>query len=105
MANPREWTPRKAAESEGKTTFLSGKPCKRGHTSQRRVDTGHCIECLNAKQRWATLALNSHPDARLIAVEKERDQLAKKVEELTKLLLRVSTLALSGTEPRQTQED
>ena len=33
------------AKCEGKRTYLSGKPCKNGHTSERLTDTGTCLQC------------------------------------------------------------
>lgn len=33
--------------TEGRTTYNSGKPCRRGHTCDRYTSNGCCIECLN----------------------------------------------------------
>jgi len=37
--------PRQVAKEKGLKTYLSGKPCKRGHTTPRHTATGSCIEC------------------------------------------------------------
>lgn len=36
---------RKSALDLGLTTYFTGKPCKRGHVSERKVDSGVCVEC------------------------------------------------------------
>lgn len=36
---------RRAALDAGFRFFCNGKPCRRGHFSDRRADTGDCVEC------------------------------------------------------------
>lgn len=38
---------RKEAHEKGLKKFFTGKPCKHGHTVQRRVNSGACINCTN----------------------------------------------------------
>lgn len=38
-------TPFRAAQSAGADTYLTGKPCSRGHTGPRRTVNRACIEC------------------------------------------------------------
>lgn len=38
-------TPRQKARAEGRKTYTSTKPCKRGHTGPRGVVDGSCYEC------------------------------------------------------------
>ena len=98
MASDGKLTLRKAAELNSEPTYFTGKQCRRGHVSPRRTDSGTCVECHNARMRWSTQAMNSQPDARITALEIERDRLARRVEKLTRLLSRVSKLARSGVE-------
>ena len=49
-----ERLPRLKAIQQGKSTYYSGVPCKRGHLSERRVDSYSCIECTNNNaKKWA----------------------------------------------------
>jgi hypothetical protein len=51
---------RAAALSKGLKTYFTGKPCKRGHVVERRVDTGDCAECLNRRSRkWRAANLDA----------------------------------------------
>ena len=51
---------RKEALAKGLKRFFTGKPCKRGHVVERRVDTGDCIECLNQRGRkWRAANLDA----------------------------------------------
>ncbi len=36
---------RQAAIAAGETTYFTGKPCKRGHLSERVVSTSTCVDC------------------------------------------------------------
>lgn len=36
---------REKARSSGMKTYLTGRPCKRGHISERRVSTWVCLQC------------------------------------------------------------
>ena len=38
---------RDVAAKDGKKRFYTGKPCKKGHDSERYTSTGGCIECLH----------------------------------------------------------
>lgn len=39
------------AAMAGDRKYVTGRPCKRGHTSARDTATGHCIECRNLNQQ------------------------------------------------------
>ena len=43
-------TMRHEAAQAGKTTYWTGKPCKRGHLCDRYVSNGGCVGCLNPKR-------------------------------------------------------
>jgi transcriptional regulator with XRE-family HTH domain len=36
---------RQQARDRGLRKYMTGRPCKHGHISERRTDTGNCIEC------------------------------------------------------------
>jgi hypothetical protein len=42
---------RKDALARGLTRYFTGNPCKHGHLSERRTDTGNCIECHRLAQQ------------------------------------------------------
>lgn len=44
------------AAQNGETRYVSGKPCKRGHTGERITATGTCVECKKIKERERYLA-------------------------------------------------
>jgi hypothetical protein len=51
---------RKEANAAGLTRYFTGKPCKRGHVVERRVDTGDCAECVNQRsRRWRAANLDA----------------------------------------------
>lgn len=50
---------RKEAKSMGLKFYLTGKPCKRGHVSKRRCDSGACLEC---KKESKIIWLEANPD-------------------------------------------
>ena len=59
----------KCAEAKllGLKTYNTGKPCKRGHFSDRYVTSSHCIECALAQSvEWRT----ANPDKYLASVQK-----------------------------------
>jgi hypothetical protein len=39
---------RRGAAMLGDETYFTGKPCKRGHISERFTSSGHCVECRKA---------------------------------------------------------
>lgn len=48
--NPRNvCDERTYASATGELTYLTGKPCKRGHTGPHRTRSGECIECVNLR--------------------------------------------------------
>jgi hypothetical protein len=48
------------ALSKGLKTYVTGKPCKRGHVVERRVYTGDCAECVNQRNRkWRATNLDA----------------------------------------------
>jgi hypothetical protein len=50
VPNP-EIIERRAAADLGRARFYTGKPCKRGHLTQRFVSSGGCVECVNPARR------------------------------------------------------
>lgn len=48
-------SPRKQAIANGDTHYNSGKPCKRGHTSDRKTNDAKCSECqgITARQLYS----------------------------------------------------
>lgn len=44
-------TTRKEAKDSGLTVYYTGKPCRRGHLSERRTSNWACIECDNLMSR------------------------------------------------------
>lgn len=46
------------AVAQGKKRYFTGKPCKRGHYSERRTCSGLCIECTNPKPPDQTVFSN-----------------------------------------------
>jgi hypothetical protein len=42
-------SPRAAAIAEGRKTYWKGEPCKHGHHAERYTRSGHCVECLHAR--------------------------------------------------------
>ena len=51
---------REEARARGFTRYFTGKPCRRGHVSERQVANKRCILC----QRAAQKALNARPEAK-----------------------------------------
>ena len=50
MAAPGE---RAVAMAEGRKVYFTGRPCKNGHTAERKTVSGHCIVCHTETQlRW-----------------------------------------------------
>lgn len=51
---------RDEALAQGKPTYISGIPCRRGHLSERRVSNHNCLECVRLRQQeWRA----SNPEA------------------------------------------
>lgn len=44
-----EVTTKKQAQALGLDFYFTGKPCKRGHSSMRRVDNSTCIDCITER--------------------------------------------------------
>lgn len=42
---------RKQAIEQGLAKFITGRPCKYGHTSERNTVTGACLECVNNRNK------------------------------------------------------
>ena len=42
---------RKEAKRDNLKKYYTGKPCKRGHLSERHTDSGTCIECRSLKEQ------------------------------------------------------
>jgi 5-methylcytosine-specific restriction endonuclease McrA len=42
---------RKAAKARGEDRYFTGRPCLRGHVSERVTSSGYCIECRREKDR------------------------------------------------------
>lgn len=43
------YTPRRAAEFTGASTYTTGKKCKHGHAARRFTCNGACVECNRLK--------------------------------------------------------
>jgi hypothetical protein len=56
-------SPRVIAEMEGKKTFFTGVPCKRGHIVERSVKDGCCLQCRrdNVRNFRAQIEKNIRP--------------------------------------------
>ena len=63
----REIVDRASARSRGLSRFYTGKPCKRGHITDRHVVSGSCVLCLRAVTRQKEAA---NPDLRAARVAK-----------------------------------
>jgi len=49
------------ARAAGKKTYFTGKPCRRGHLVERRVNDAHCMDCnriwsIRCAKKWAEKA-------------------------------------------------
>lgn len=53
---------REEALSLGKKTYFTGKPCKRGHLSERRVSTWVCVQCSKEIHKVADRESYRNPD-------------------------------------------
>ena len=42
---------RQEAKTKGLIKYSTGKPCRRGHLSERYVKTGHCVECVSIQAK------------------------------------------------------
>lgn len=42
----------RSAFEKGLTRYFTGKPCNKGHISQRMISNGSCVECLNRKRAY-----------------------------------------------------
>ena len=47
-AKPRKVSLRQQAKDEGKNTYETGRPCKKGHNTYRYTATGNCSTCHKA---------------------------------------------------------
>lgn len=65
-------SPRVEARRDGSTTYLSAKPCVRGHTSSRLVSDGHCIRCDNDRNRARRRSGGDRHDAELLRIKRQR---------------------------------
>ena len=48
------------AINDGKLFYFTGKPCKRGHISERRVNNGDCVKCGNIRstEQWKRIKVD-----------------------------------------------
>jgi len=65
---------RKSAKRRGLSRYFTGKPCKHGHVSERKVSNGGCVECKRAREakRYRN-NLESELERRRIYREKNRE--------------------------------
>lgn len=68
-----EYSHRSDAMQAGALTYQTGKPCVRGHKSQRYTRNGACIECLKS-------ANAAFSEARALTPNERRDAMAQLVE-------------------------
>lgn len=53
---------RSEAKASSLKKYFTGKPCKHGHISERRVSTGSCISCCKANQKKEYQSRKNNPD-------------------------------------------
>lgn len=89
--------PRYIAQQAGLLTYFTGKPCLRGHISERETDSGRCIECrrLTERQSYAANPEKHRQQARKfylknqeICVQKAREARDKETPEQRAMRLR-----------------
>jgi len=54
---------RKEAKKQGLKRYFTGKSCKHGHVSERRVSTGHCLGCFEANKEAVAACNKAHYEA------------------------------------------
>lgn len=69
---------RKKAMDLGLTTYSTGRPCKRGHLSERRVSTWVCIQCAKEIYQITDRENYRNPDNTFYRQFNSRKQTAKK---------------------------
>lgn len=67
---------RSEARAQGLKRYFTGRPCKHGHASERRVGDGGCIACRDQWHRSHSGQMRVHR-CKLAADNKDRDRLAK----------------------------
>jgi hypothetical protein len=50
---------RMQAAKDGKRTFSNGRPCRKGHLSERYTSSGNCVECLRVANEERSRALSA----------------------------------------------
>lgn len=65
-------TPRQLAMTEGRTRYFTGKPCKHGHTVERNVCGGACVECSRLQSLAAYKRDPKKAIARALAAQRKR---------------------------------
>jgi hypothetical protein len=87
---------RKTALSKGLVRYFTGKPCGRGHISERNVKSAHCIQCCNEHSRkWRLANLEKaleyskrwakrNPEKARVATRKWQSKNRKKSREATR---------------------
>lgn len=87
---------RKEAAELGLSVYWTGKPCAKGHVVHRRIQNGHCIECIRlwrigyearksvGKFKKEASSLGIDPDKRRSIEDlRESIRLAKELEDLS----------------------
>lgn len=75
---------RKEAISRGLAKYNTGRPCRRGHLSDRHTSTGGCVECLKAAYSDARAKIYGAPFN--VAVRVRDEAAARQVQEFAEAL-------------------
>lgn len=76
MDTPETFLTRAEAKTFGATRYVTGRPCRKGHKSERLVSNGLCVQC--ESERLAAYA-RENPD---FARDKTRRARARRVAEM-----------------------
>ncbi len=88
----RRPNPRRDAIRAGRSRYFTGKPCKKGHITEREVTSGHCVECRNARYG------DPHPLELIYGRKLNRGEKATLTKRLRKHMQMLSSLP--PTDPR-----
>jgi hypothetical protein len=59
--------------------YFTGKPCKHGHVSERRTDTGNCVECTTAAHQKSQYKERMRLYMRTLRIKQSADRLSELV--------------------------
>ena len=72
------------AQTQGLPRFLTGEPCRNGHSAERYVSSGVCVACMTMHNRGAILTRNTSPS--VVRVAKSLEDAAIEVDGLSNRL-------------------